>query len=30
MGKRIDKQKIYDFLAEIPRGKVVTYGPIEI
>ena len=25
---RIDKQKIYDLLRQIPRGKVVTYGKL--
>ena len=24
----LDKQQIFDFLATIPRGKVVTYGQI--
>lgn len=30
MKAKIDKQSVYDFLATIPRGKVVTYGQIAI
>ena len=26
--KKIDRQEVYDFLARIPKGKVVTYGMI--
>ena len=26
----MDKQKVYDFLTTIPKGKVVTYGQIAI
>lgn len=26
--RHIDKQKVYDYLAAIPAGKVVTYGQI--
>ena len=25
---KLDKQKLYDLLAQIPRGKVVTYGQL--
>lgn len=28
MNTKIDKQTVYDFLATIPNGKVVTYGQI--
>lgn len=28
MKAKIDKQTVYDFLATIPKGKVVTYGQI--
>ena len=28
MGRKIDKQIVYEYLAAIPRGKVVTYGQI--
>ena len=28
MRKKIDKQIVYEYLREIPRGKVVTYGTI--
>jgi len=28
MKGKIDKQKVYDYLASIPKGKVVTYGQI--
>ena len=28
MKNKIDKQAVYDFLAIIPKGKVVTYGQI--
>lgn len=28
MKTKIDKQSVYDFLATIPKGKVVTYGQI--
>ncbi len=28
MAQHIDRQKIYDYLAAIPHGKVVTYGQI--
>lgn len=28
MKTKIDKQTVYDFLATIPKGKVVTYGQI--
>ena len=30
MKAKIDKQSVYDFLAAIPKGKVVTYGQIAI
>lgn len=28
MNEKVDKQKIYEYLREIPKGKVVTYGQI--
>lgn len=28
MRKHIDKQRVYDYLTTIPKGKVVTYGTI--
>ncbi|MBR3606600.1 MAG: MGMT family protein [Lachnospiraceae bacterium] len=28
MGEKIDKQIVYNYLAAIPKGKVVTYGQI--
>ena len=28
MSKQIDKQKVYEYLSIIPKGKVVTYGQI--
>ena len=28
MGRKIDKQIVYEYLAAIPRGKVVTYSQI--
>ena len=30
MKAKIDKQSVYDFLAAIPKGKVVTYGQIAV
>ena len=30
MGRKIDKQIVYEYLAAIPRGKVVTYGQIAV
>lgn len=30
MKAKIDKQRVYDFLAVIPKGKVVTYGQIAV
>ena len=30
MGRKIDKQIVYEYLAAIPKGKVVTYGQIAV
>ena len=30
MKAKIDKQSVYEFLAAIPKGKVVTYGQIAV
>ena len=28
MKNQIDRQRLYDLVAEIPRGKVITYGKL--
>ena len=28
MKRKVDKQAVYEYLATIPKGKVVTYGQI--
>ena len=30
MGRKIDRQIVYEYLAAIPKGKVVTYGQIAV